>query len=216
MQAFPFDPVLFSGLVFFALTSSLTPGPNNIMLMNSGATFGFRRTIPHMLGVSLGYPAMVLVVGFGLASVFQNFPILHEIVRWVGVAYMLWMAWGMAHAGKISDKKSGKGPKPVSFFKAVLFQWVNPKGWTMAVGSLAAYTTSGGDYIVQLLWIALVFALSCVPSVIVWTAFGKGVARFLSSPQHLKIFNWSMALLMALAILPVIFEGLPKQAMKLN
>jgi threonine/homoserine/homoserine lactone efflux protein len=177
MQAFPFDPVLFSGLVFFALTSSLTPGPNNIMLMNSGATFGFRRTIPHMLGVSLGYPAMVLVVGFGLASVFQNFPILHEIVRWVGVAYMLWMAWGMAHAGKISDKKSGKGPKPVSFFKAVLFQWVNPKGWT---------------------------------------AFGKGVARFLSSPQHLKIFNWSMALLMALAILPVIFEGLPKQAMKLN
>jgi threonine/homoserine/homoserine lactone efflux protein len=207
---FPFDPVLFGALVSFALIGSLTPGPNNIMLMNSGATFGFRRTIPHMLGIALGYPAMVLLVGFGLATVFERLPLLHEIIRWAGMAYMLWMAWGMAHAGKISDKKTAKAAKPVSFFKAVLFQWVNPKGWTMAIGSLAAYTTSGGSYITQLLWIALVFALSCVPSVIVWTVFGKGVARFLSSPQHLKIFNWSMALLLAVSVIPVILEGLPQ------
>jgi threonine/homoserine/homoserine lactone efflux protein len=210
MPIFPFDPVLFGGFVFFTLTSCWTPGPNNIMVMNSGATFGFRRTIPHMLGITFGYPAMVLLVGLGLGTIFQRFPFLHEIIRWVGVAYMLWMAWGVAHAGKISDKKTGKAPKPFGFFQAALFQWANPKAWTIVIGTLAAYTTGGDRYFPQLLWIAVISGLFTILSVTMWTAFGKGVARFLSSPKRLKIFNWSMALLLVAAIIPVIVEGLPK------
>jgi threonine/homoserine/homoserine lactone efflux protein len=201
------DSLLFSAFVFFALSSNLTPGPNNIMLMNSGASFGFRRTIPHLLGVGLGFPLMVLVAGLGVGTLFERLPILHEIIRWVGVAYMLWMAWHMAQARSLGSERE-KGSRPMRFLEAVLFQWVNPKAWTMGIGALSAYTVPDKAFFPQLLVIFLVFLAIGVPSAAVWTGFGKAIGRFLSSERRLRAFNIFMALLLVVSVIPVILEGL--------
>jgi threonine/homoserine/homoserine lactone efflux protein len=194
---------LFLALALFAFVSSITPGPNNLMLMASGANFGFRRTIPHMLGVALGFVFMVLMVGVGLVQVFDTFPISYTVLKVVSVVYLLWLAWKIANAGP-AEASSDTGT-PMTFVQAAAFQWVNPKAWAMALTAISAYTPE--QTMTAILLVGLVFGAINLPSVGSWTVLGQQMARFLTNPQRLTLFNWTMAVLLVLSLYPVIWPN---------
>lgn len=193
-------------LIVFSFVSSITPGPNNLMLLASGTVFGFRRTIPHMLGISLGFSFMLIVVGLGLAGIFDQFPAAYTVLKVVSVVYMLWLAWkianasapGSAGAGRAGAGNEGARSKPLSFLQAAAFQWVNPKAWSMALTAITLYSPQHDTH--TLLIIALVFALVNLPSVSSWVVLGQQMSRWLHSPQRLRVFNWTMALLLVASL----------------
>lgn len=197
---------LLLALSAFAFVSSITPGPNNLMLMASGANFGFRRTIPHMLGVGLGFGLMVVLVGLGLVRVFDAFPVTHLILTVVGVAYLLWLAWKISHAAAPDAAKSGA--RPFTFLQAALFQWVNPKAWQMAVTAITLYAPDRSS--MAILWVGLVFAAVNLPSVSTWTLLGQQMRRWLSSPARLRAFNIAMALLLVASLVPLLLPFLQR------
>lgn len=196
---------LFTALVAFAFVSSITPGPNNLMLMTSGANFGFVRTIPHMLGVSIGFTLMIVLVGAGLAQVFELYPAAHTILKYASCAYLVWLAWKIATAAPPGAKGEGKSD-PMTFIQAALFQWVNPKAWTMALTAVSAYTLPA-DPIVSLLVVAAVFGAVNLPSVGSWTLIGAQLRRFLSDPVKLRVFNVTMAVVLVASLYPVVFAA---------
>lgn len=190
-------------LAMFAIVNSITPGPNNVMLTASGATFGYRRTLPHMLGISLGGAAMLLLIGAGLGTAFTTWPLLYTVLQIVGGIYLLWLAWKISQAAGVQAGQAGG--KPFSFWQAAAFQWVNPKAWIMTVGIVAAYTPRD-DFFVNLLLSALVLGLVNYPSISIWTLFGSAVGRALRTPQALRAFNWLMAGLLLLSLVPIFAE----------
>jgi threonine/homoserine/homoserine lactone efflux protein len=193
-------PEQFVALISFAFVTSVTPGPNNMMLIASGANFGFWRTVPHMLGISIGHMAMTLIVGLGLAGLVQQEPRILIVLKWVSVAYLLWLAWKLAHAAAPGEAKASG--TPMTFLGAALFQWVNPKAWTMSLGAVTAYATNPTPLTVAL--IALTFGTVNLPSVSVWTLAGQQLRRFLTSPGRLIAFNWTMAALLVASLWPVL------------
>ncbi len=194
---------LFLALALFAFVSSITPGPNNLMLMASGANFGFRRTIPHMLGVALGFVFMVLMVGVGLVQLFDAYPVSYTVLKAGSVVYLLWLAWKIAHAGPV--KTGDEQGTPMSFLQAAAFQWVNPKAWAMALTAISAYTPD--QTIVAILLVSAVFGAINLPSVSSWTVLGQQMARLLTNPRRLQVFNWTMALLLVASLYPVIWPA---------
>lgn len=189
-------------LAAFAVASSITPGPNNIMLMTSGTNFGFRRTIPHMLGVSLGFALMIVLVGLGLAELFARYPVAHEVLKWVSVAYLLYLAWKIATARPPSEGAAGKGA-PMTFVQAALFQWVNPKAWTMALTGVTVYMPPVDPWI-GLLLVAALFGAINLPCVGLWAAMGVKLRRWLSDARRLRQFNVAAALLLVGSLYPTV------------
>lgn len=187
----------------FAFVSSITPGPNNLMLLASGMNFGFRASIPHMLGISCGFLVLLLAVGFGLGEVFARHPVAYTVMKWAGTAYLLYLAWRIANAGAVADPLEGttKGT-PLSLMGAALFQWVNPKAWVMAVSAYSIYLppASGGALIVAL---AVLFAVINLPCVSCWTLFGSRLRRWLKDPRYARVFNIVMAVLLVASLVPI-------------
>ncbi|SDT34039.1 LysE family translocator [Pseudomonas granadensis] len=196
---------LLLGFALFALVTSITPGPNNTMLLASGVNFGFNRTIPHMLGITCGFFVLVVAVGFGLGAVFQNYPILYTILRYVGAAYLLYLAWKIAHSGPVGDNVEGEA-RPISYLGAAAFQWVNPKAWIMAIGAISTYTPMQG-YFINVVVIAAVFAIINLPSVGLWAACGTLLRNVLKEPRWLRVFNWGMAALLVISLYPLLLES---------
>ena len=192
---------LLGPLFLFSAAMCLTPGPNVVMITASAANFGFRRAIPHMLGITFGFGFMVLATGLGLAGLFHGEPRLHTLLKYVGAAYLLYLAWRIARANAAS--RNSTRARPINFIEAVLFTWVNPKGWVTAVGAVAAFTTVGGDMVLQSSVVASVLAAWCLASVVIWAGFGVAISRFLGSPRVRLAFNWSMAGLLVLSLAPV-------------
>ncbi|RYY98927.1 MAG: LysE family translocator [Alphaproteobacteria bacterium] len=196
---------LLTALIAFAFVSSITPGPNNLMLMTSGTNFGFVRTIPHMLGVSVGFTVMIVLVGAGLAKIFELYPIAHLILKYASCAYLVWLAWKIATSPPPGAKSGAEAQaKPMTFIQAALFQWVNPKAWTMALTAVSAYTLPT-DPVASLLIVAAVFGAINLPSVGSWTLLGMQLRRFLSDPLKLRIFNVTMAVILVATLYPVVF-----------
>nr|WP_319948897.1 LysE family translocator [uncultured Shimia sp.] len=191
---------ILSALAAFAFVSSITPGPNNLMLMASGANYGFAHSIPHMLGIGIGFTVMVLLVGVGLMGVFDMFPPLYTILKVASVAYLLWLAWKIANAGA-PDGKTASGT-PFTFVQAALFQWVNPKAWTMALTAITLYAPDRSLWAVAL--VAGIFGIINLPSVSVWTLLGQQMRHILNNPARLRFFNWSMSGLLVLSLYPVV------------
>ncbi len=191
---------LLIALVAFAFVSSITPGPNNLMLLASGANFGFRRTIPHMLGIGIGHMLMVFLVGAGLIRVFDIWPVTHDVLKAVSVAYLLWLAWKIATAAPV--KQGEVTGRPFTFLQAAAFQWVNPKAWTMALTAITVYAPDRSLAAIGV--VALVFGAVNLPSVSTWTVLGQQMARLLRSPRHLAVFNWTMAVLLVASLWPVL------------
>ncbi len=194
-------PDLLLALAAYAFVTSVTPGPNNIMLLASGVNFGFRRTLPHMLGIALGHAFMVFVVGAGLVGVFISYPPARIALTVISIGYMLWLAWKIAHAAP-PDGSTTKG-RPLTFLQAAAFQWVNPKAWIMSLGAVTLYAP--GQEWLSVAWVAGVFVLVNFPSVSVWALAGVGLRRLLQRPDLLRGFNYTMAALLILSLYPVIF-----------
>jgi threonine/homoserine/homoserine lactone efflux protein len=193
---------LFLALAGFAFVTVITPGPNNLMLMTSGANFGFRRSIPHMLGVGLGFPLMIVPVGLGVMQVFDLWPMSYTILKVLSVLYMLYLAWRIANAAP-PDGAPKTGSKPLSFLQAAAFQWVNPKAWSMALGAITLYAT--GRDIAAVLWVAGTYVAMGSISTTTWTVIGQQLRRLLNRPTRLRIFNWAMAALLVASLIPVIW-----------
>ncbi len=182
-----------AALSAFAFVSSITPGPNNLMLMSSGANFGLRRTVPHALGVGFGFTLMIILVGIGLMGLFDLFPILNLLLKIISVAYLLWLAWKIANASA-PDTAGKVRTRPMTFFQAVLFQWVNPKAWSMALTAIALYAPDRN--LAAVLFVALIFGVINLPSTSLWAVMGQMLRGWLSSPVRLRAFNWTMAALL--------------------
>jgi threonine/homoserine/homoserine lactone efflux protein len=189
----------------FAIAASATPGPNNVMVMAEGATYGFRATIPHVLGIAIGFGLMVLIVGTGLAGPLATYKPLHDILRWIGIAWMVVLAWKIAKSsGPDTDEKTAK--PPMGFIGACGFQWINPKAWVGAVATAATYTTNDGNLFAQVGVLALIFTMVCIPCAGGWAALGAGAGRILATPGRLKVFNVTMAVLLLLSVIPMLRE----------
>lgn len=193
---------LFVALVLFAFATSITPGPNNTMLLASGVNFGFVRTIPHMLGIGTGFFSLLVAVGLGLGALITSFPALHLALKILGGAYLLWIAWKIGTSRSPSEAgETGHGP--MRFLEAAAFQWVNPKAWVMAITAMSAYTDP--DHAVYSVFlIGLVFAVINIPCVSTWAGFGSALRGWLSDPVRLKWFNICMAILLVVSIWPLL------------
>ncbi len=189
-----------AALSLFAFVSSITPGPNNLMVLASGANFGLRRTLPHMLGIAGGFIAMILLVGAGLAQVFVEVPGANIVLRIAATAYMLYLAWRIATAGPVGSQETAS--RPLTFLQAAGFQWVNPKAWAMALTATTIYLPENSA--TGLLLVAAVFAAINIPSVGTWTILGQQMARVLTNPRRLTLFNYTMAFLLLLSLVPVL------------
>ena len=192
---------LFAALVGFAFVSSVTPGPNNMMLLASGVNFGFRRTVPHMLGIGFGFASLLLGVGFGLGALLTAFPALHLALKLAGGTYLLYLAWRIASSRTLAE--AGSASRPMSFLEAAAFQWINPKAWVMAVTAMAIYTSPEAP-VLSVLLVAVAFALVNLPSVSVWAGFGTALRGWLADPARLKWFNIAMGLLLAVTLWPML------------
>ncbi|RMC32999.1 LysE family translocator [Paracoccus alkanivorans] len=193
---------LLLALAGFAFVTSATPGPNNMMLMASGANFGVRRTIPHMLGVAWGFALMIVLVGLGIDRLIAANPALESALKWISLAYMLWLAWKIANAAPPQQASGTQQARPFTFLQAAAFQWVNPKAWAMALGALSAYAAGVGGALV----VGAVFAVINLSSVSIWAISGQGLRRLLTTPVRLRLFNITMAVLLVASMLPVLWK----------
>ncbi len=188
----------------YAFVTSITPGPNNTMVLASGVNFGFQRTIPHLMGINLGFSGMVLAVGLGLGGIFVALPLLHDILRYVGALYLVYLAWKIARSGAMSDDAAAA--RPMSFLQAAAFQWVNPKAWIMAIGAVATYTPQNGFFF-NIIVVTAVYALVNAPCIAAWAGFGVVLRRFLTGARSVRIFNVAMAALLVLSLYPLLLDA---------
>ncbi|RQH09139.1 LysE family translocator [Paraburkholderia dinghuensis] len=197
------SPILLSALpagMLYVVATSITPGPNNTMLLASGVNFGFRRTIPHMLGISAGVVVLMLSVGFGLGEALKRVPALYNALEVASVAYLLYLAWKIGSSGELKVRDGER--RPMLFHEAIAFQWVNPKAWMMVLTAATTIRLSA-DFGVNTVIMATLFYVLGLPCVCVWAAFGSGVRDFLSNPLRLRAFNIAMAVSLVVSMYPL-------------
>src|SRR5882724_12083359 len=186
---------LLLAFVLFATVMFFTPGPNNIMLLSSGLTYGFRRTIPHIAGITVGFAFMVGTVGLGLGTVFIAYPILQTVLKWGGVVYLLYLAAAIALADPVKPEEGGRRKGPMTFIGAAMFQWINAKGWVMVISTITAYAAIAAFPYNIAIQVALSLALGAV-SCTAWAMFGSALRPVLTSPRAIRAFNIVMAILL--------------------
>ena len=194
---------ILTALIAFAFVASVTPGPNNLMLMASGANFGVRRTLPHFFGITLGFIVMVILVGIGIMQVFNAYPVIYDVLRVASIAYLGYLAWKIAMSGSFSATASAT---PMTALQAALFQWVNPKAWAFALTMITVYAPS--QSLAAVGFVALVAGLVNLPSIFVWILIGERMQRYLREGVRLRLFNCGMALLLLVSLYPVLFGSL--------
>ena len=196
---------LLIAFVIFATVMFFTPGPNNIMLLSSGLTYGFRRTLPHAAGITIGFAFMVGAVGLGLGTIFITYPVLQTILKYGGIAYLVYLAVHIAMSGPTTpDQDNARGP--MTFWGAAMFQWINVKGWVMVIGTITAYAGIASfpwNIVIQVLLSLLLGTLSCAA----WALFGSALRPLLTSPAAVRAFNIVMALLLLASLYPVFMDA---------
>jgi len=190
--------------IVYCIAMSGTPGPNNVMVLASGANFGLRRSQPHVWGINIGFAAMMFILALGLGTVFVAEPRLQLALKVVGIAYMLWLAWKIATATDGGGADGAAGGGPLTFVQAAAFQWVNPKAWMMCLGAISVYAPAGSGALEKALYLSGIMLLAGSPPTQVWAAFGVGIRRFLQNPRALRAFNVSMAVLLVLSLIPML------------
>ena len=200
------DAEILTALALFACVASITPGPNNMMLMSSGLTFGWRLTLPHMLGVAIGFTVMIIAVGVGLGAAFEAVPQLYTVLKLVSVVYLLVLAWKIAWSGPVGEGARA-GSRPMTFLAAAAFQWVNPKAWVMAVTAIAAYAPKAA-FFTNVLIVSAVFGIINLPCISAWAMFGTILRRFLHDAKMVRTINMGMALALVASVYPLLAEFL--------
>ena len=196
---------LFAAFVVFGAVMAFTPGPNNIMVLSSGLTYGFRRSLPHIAGIAIGVSLMVASVGLGLGAIFIAYPVLQTILKYVGIAYLIYLAAVIAMSGSVTPGQDNQRG-PMTFWGAVLFQWVNVKGWVMAIGIITAYSAVASFPWNIAIQAALMFVMAALSS-LAWTLFGSSLRSFLTSPTAVRVFNVLMAALLLASLYPVLMDA---------
>jgi threonine/homoserine/homoserine lactone efflux protein len=194
--------------ISYAFVMSATPGPNNVMLLASGVNYGFRRTIPHMIGISCGVVLMLLVVGLGVGQLLQSSPRLYNGLKIASAMYLLWLAWAIANSGPMTVAEGADGAKPLTAIQAAMFQWINPKAWVMAVTATSTFTIPD-NYFPSLLVVGFIFGLVNPPTIAAWTGFGVALRQYLQNPRFLRAFNVAMALLLIASMAPSLVDMMP-------
>ena len=190
-----------ASFTLFATVSAFTPGPNNVMLAASGANFGFRASLPHILGVSMGFISLVIAAGFGLASLFAELPHLYDFMKIISFMFLVYVAWRIGGAGRMKTQSSDE---PLRFWEAAMFQFVNPKGVSVIISSVTAYTSSASTLASEVLVLFVVFSIVTVGSTVTWTLFGLVIRQILNTEKRLRLFNITMASLLLVSLLPVV------------
>jgi threonine/homoserine/homoserine lactone efflux protein len=185
------DPLPFAT---YSFVMSITPGPNNVMLTASGATFGFRRTIPHMLGISVGFGIELLAVCAGLGAIFTRWPDLQAVLRWIGALYLLYLGVRMLGSGPAN---SGVTTRPVTFLEAAAFQFLNPKAWVMTITAASLFLPHDLGVFAAAAYMLAVTVVINFPCIVVWALFGSSLRRFLDRPASRMGFNAAMAVALA-------------------
>ncbi len=198
---------LLAALAVFYIVTLFTPVPNNLMLATTGLNFGFRRGLPHLLGVVSGFTLMVLIVGFGLGAIFEASPRLYVVLKYAGAAYLLYLAWQIAVSQPPAQRGESAG-RPIGFLEAAAFQWVNPKAWVMAVGAVSAYAAVA-PFPLNVLVIAMLYCVLGIASSGTWLGFGVALQQVLKDPRAIRVFNVIMALLLVASLYPIVADGLP-------
>ena len=196
---------LLMALIAFGAVMAFTPGPNNIMVLSSGLTYGFRRTVPHIAGIAIGVSFMVAATGLGLGAIFIAWPILQTILKYAGIAYLIYLAAVIAMSGAVTPEEESRGT-PMTFWGAALFQWVNVKGWVMAIGVITAYSAVASFPWNIAMQAALMFVMGALSSV-VWALFGSSLRPVLTSPRAVRAFNIVMAILLLASLYPVFMDA---------
>jgi threonine/homoserine/homoserine lactone efflux protein len=195
---------LLIAFLIFAAVMFITPGPNNIMLLSSGLTYGFRRSLPHVAGIVIGFAFMIGAVGLGLGTIFITYPVLQSVLKYAGAAYLVYLAAAIAMSGPVaSGQDNARGP--MTFWGAAMFQWVNAKGWVMVIGTITAYAAIADfpwNILMQVVISLLIGAVSCVT----WALFGSALRPWLTSPRAVRAFNIVMAVLLLASLYPVFME----------
>jgi threonine/homoserine/homoserine lactone efflux protein len=196
---------LLIAFVIFATVMFFTPGPNNIMLLSSGLSYGFRRTLPHMAGITVGFAFMVAAVGLGLGTIFIAYPILQTVLKYAGAAYLVFLAAAIAMSGAaLSGQDNRRGP--MTFWGAAMFQWVNAKGWVMVIGTITAYAAIAGfpwNIVIQTAICLVMGTLSTAA----WALFGSALRPVLASAKAVRAFNLVMAVLLLASLWPVFMDA---------
>lgn len=195
---------LFLALFVFGFIAAFTPGPNNTMLLATGINFGVRRALPHILGVAIGFPLMIACIGFGLGRIFEVFPIIYMALKYIGAAYMVWLAWKIATSNPSTDDELEKAD-PVTFLQACAFQWVNPKAWIMGVTALSAYTIAS-QYAVGVLAVVGTFVFMGFTSALTWVLFGAGLKHILNDVRYYQYINWGLAAALVASLVPMLWH----------
>jgi threonine/homoserine/homoserine lactone efflux protein len=196
---------LFYAFLIFMVVMYFTPGPNNIMLLSSGLTYGFRRTIPHIVGIVLGFAFMVAAVGLGLGSVFLAYPILQTILKYAGAAYLIYLAAAIAMSGPTKPRE-GNGRGPMTFWGAAMFQWINAKGWVIVIGTITAYAAIA-QFPLNIAIQTLISLMVGTVSTVVWALFGSALRPVLTSERLVRAFNILMAILLLASLYPVFMDA---------
>ena len=186
-----FDPLPYAT---YSFVMSITPGPNNVMLTASGANFGFRRTVPHLFGVSTGCAIQLVAVCAGLGALFSHWPVLHTLLQWAGAAYLLWLGWKLLRSGEVAE---GQAPQPVTFWQAAAFQFVNPKAWVMSLSAVALFLPTGMGVIPASAYLIGMMVIINLPCITVWALFGSSLRGFLQRRPARLAFNVFMAVALA-------------------
>jgi threonine/homoserine/homoserine lactone efflux protein len=189
-------------LCTFAAITTITPGPNNTMMLASGLNYGFARSVPHLFGICCGFSFMIFATGLGLHAVFEQVPVLQTVLKYVGAIYLLWLAWKLAHAAPMSAEQKSLS-KPMSFLGAAAFQWINPKAWVMSLSALTTYLPQGFK-VTDVALLAGVFGVIGIFCVGAWALFGVAMRSVLQDPRSVRIFNVVMALLLVATLYPLL------------
>jgi len=195
----------YCSLFIFTFVAGITPGPNNMMLMTSGLNHGIRKSLPHYLGVCIGFPVMVAAIGFGMGAVFSKYPSIYLYLKISGITYLFYLAWKIANTG--NPKTAQKIGKPFSFIQAAAFQWLNPKAWAIAVGALAAFT-SKENFTVNVFTVILAYLVMGLICMALWLKLGQSLKRFLQTGNRVNYFNIVMAVLLVLSVIPMALSGI--------
>lgn len=197
----------FLPIFLFSASASVTPGPNNIMVMTSSLNYGVRKTLPHFLGICLGFPLMVFAVSAGFGTLFLEFPMLHQVIKIAGAIFLLYLSWHIATTTTdLDDEKQHS--KPFTFLQAVLFQWVNPKAWIMIISAVSAFTTVGGNMTMEVLTIAAAFFVCCLPAVAIWLLCGVALKKLIKNKRQQRVFNILMGISLALSVLIIFLNNI--------
>ncbi|MRX09450.1 LysE family translocator [Pseudoduganella sp. FT25W] len=195
-------PELLLPLCTFAAITTITPGPNNTMILASGLNYGFKRSLPHLFGIVCGFSFMIFSTGLGLHAVFEQVPMLQTILKYAGAIYLLWLAWKLAHAAPMNAQQASLS-KPMGFWGAAAFQWINPKAWVMSLSALTTYLPQG-FHVADVALLSGVFGVIGIFCVGSWALFGVAMRRVLQDPRSVRIFNVVMALALVATLYPLL------------